>query len=300
MTDSTISVIIPLYNHERYIDAAIDSVLEQSVQPAEIIVIDDGSRDNSWQKVQRRAERDRRIITWSRPNMGAHATLNEAITHATGDYVAILNSDDIYHPERFAACLDALAKSPDTAVVCTALSFIDGSGASMRNKWYEQAIKFYQKIDDLSLALINGNFLMTTSNLFIRRELFVELGMFANLRYAHDLDLFLRLISRGQKILWLDRPLLHYRMHATNTISEDVLRVKTEWAAVVAVFLYHCGANQDWSYLGKLAEIADRHNLSRLLFFFFLQFRRMGPGPIGADDFLEDHAFLEFMAGTVR
>jgi glycosyltransferase involved in cell wall biosynthesis len=297
---ANLSVIIPLYNHERYIDAALDSVLQQSTQPAEIIVIDDGSRDSSWEKVQLRAEQDTRIVTWSRPNQGAHVTINEAINHATGDYVAILNSDDIYHPERFALCLNALEENPGAAVVCTALSFIDGAGKTRRNKWYEQALKFYRQVDDLSLALINGNFLMTTSNLFIRREVFADLGLFANLRYAHDLDFLLRLIAHGREILLLEEPLLHYRMHATNTISEDVLRVKTEWAAVVASFLYQYSAQQDWSYLGRLAEITDRHNLSRLLFFFFLQFKRMETEPVGPDDFLEDDAFLKFMAETIR
>ncbi len=297
---ANISVIIPLFNHERYIDAALDSALGQSIQPAEIVVIDDGSRDRSWEKVQRRAEQDQRIVAWTRPNQGAHVTINEAITHSSGDFVAILNSDDVYHPERFASCLDALAKNPGADVVCTALSFIDGAGKAQRNKWYEQALKFYQQVDDLSLALINGNFLMTTSNLFLRREVFADLGMFANLRYAHDLDFLLRLIAHGREILLLDQPLLQYRVHASNTISENVLRVKTEWAAVVASFLYHHSAQKDWSYLGRLAEITDRHNLSRLLFFFFLQFRRMEPGPFSADAFLADDAFLEFMAGSIR
>lgn len=297
---ANISVIIPLFNHERYIDAALDSALGQSIQPAEIVVIDDGSSDRSWEKVQRRAEQDQRIVAWTRPNQGAHVTINEAITRSSGDFVAILNSDDVYHPERFASCLDALAKNPGADVVCTALSFIDGAGKAQRNKWYEQALKFYQQVDDLSLALINGNFLMTTSNLFLRREVFADLGMFANLRYAHDLDFLLRLIAHGREILLLDQPLLQYRVHASNTISENVLRVKTEWAAVVASFLYNHSARKDWSYLGRLAEITDRHNLSRLLFFFFLQFRRMEPGPLGVDAFLADDAFLEFMAGSIR
>ena len=296
----TVSVVIPLYNHEQYSDVAIESLIAQSTPPTEIIVVDDGSQDGSLQRAQQWAERDSRIVCWSHPNRGAHYTINAAIQRASGDYVSILNSDDCYCAERLELCVNALEENPAISAVCTGLSFINGAGKARRNKWYEQSVKFFQQIDDLSLALINGNFLMTTSNLFIRREVFAELGMFANLRYAHDLDFFLRLITHGREILWIDQPLLQYRMHSTNTISEDALKVKTEWAAVVAFFLYSFSKNQDWFYLSRLAEIADRHNLTRLLFFSFLQFRRIESEQVSPDAYLEDADFLKFMAETVQ
>ena len=73
------SVVIPLYNHEQYIDAAIESLIAQSVPPDEIIIVDDGSQDGSLQRVQQWAERDSRIVCWSHPNQGAHYTINAAI-----------------------------------------------------------------------------------------------------------------------------------------------------------------------------------------------------------------------------
>ena len=165
----TISVIIPLYNHERYIDDAIDSLLQQTIPPFEIIIIDDGSHDNSWQRVQHRAKEEPRIITWSQKNQGAHYTLNNGLNHATGEYLAILNSDDVYHPQRLEFCLQAMQANPVPDVICTALAFINEKGKSCSNTWYEEALAFHRKVSDLSLALINGNFLMTTSNLFMHR-----------------------------------------------------------------------------------------------------------------------------------
>lgn len=294
----TISVVIPLYNHEKYIDAALDSVFAQTVSPMEVIVVDDGSTDNSWQKVRLRAHEDSRIIAWSQPNQGAHFTINSGIRRATGEYISILNSDDCYLPERFGACLDGLAAHPEADAVCTALSFFDGRGAVRRNKWYQEAVGFYRKCNDLALALINGNFLMTTSNLFIRREVFSKIGMFSNLRYAHDLDFFLRLIGNGRQIVWLDQPLLIYRMHDANTINENLMKVKIEWAAVAACFVSNQAQTHDWTFFRRLAEIADRHDLTRLLFFFFLQFQR--GGTVSPESCLGDSGFMEFMNGVVR
>lgn len=295
-----ISVIIPLYNHEQYIDAALDSVLQQTMPPSEIIVVDDGSHDGSLQRVQRRAEQESRIIAWSHPNQGAHYTINAGLKRATGQYVAILNSDDCYHPQRLETCLQTLQQDAEAAAVCTALSFIDENGKSCRNKWYEEALAFYRQAGDLSLALINGNFLMTTSNLFLRRSVFDELGYFASLRYAHDLDFFLRLILHNKKIALLEQPLLQYRTHATNTISEGPLKVKQEWSAVVAFFAWQVGKERGWDYLSRLEEITGRHNLTRLIFFFFKQFQQVPPESISVDSWQDDAAFQTFLAGVVR
>jgi glycosyltransferase involved in cell wall biosynthesis len=298
--ETTISVVIPLYNHERYIDAALDSVLSQTVPPTEIIVVDDGSQDGSLQRVVRRAKSNSRIITWSHPNQGAYYTINAALQRATGQYITILNSDDCYHPQRIEACLQTLEQDREADAVCTTLAFLDGNGKPRRNKWYEESLAFYRQVGDLSLSLINANFLMTTSNLFMRHKVFDEIGGFAKLRYAHDLEFFLRLIVHGRKVAFLDQPLLHYRTHTTNTISEGVLKVKLEWAAVVAFFVWQVGADRSWDYLGQLAEITDRHNLTRLMLFFFKQFQLTPPSLLTVDSWVGDNAFTTFMAEVVK
>ena len=296
----TISVVVPLYNHEKYIDEALDSVFAQTVPAAEIIVVDDGSTDSSWQRVMVRADQDSRIIGWSHANQGAHAAINSGIRRARGEYVSILNSDDRYAPERFGLCLQALAEHPEADAVCTALSFIGAKGKPRRNKWYEEALAFYRECNDWTLALVNGNFLMTTSNLFIRRQVFNEIGMFSNLRYAHDLDFFLRIIGQERQIVWIDQPLLKYRMHDANTIDEDVMKVKIEWAAVVAYAMFTGARRHDWHFFRRLAEITDRHQLTRLLFFFFLQFHKSGNQDISPDSFLQHPGFMAFINGVVR
>lgn len=97
-----ISVIIPAYNHEPYIAAALQSVLQQTFGDFELIVIDDGSKDNTWYEIQQIV--DTRLRAFRQENRGAAATINRGIEMARGRYVTILNSDDVYHPERLALC----------------------------------------------------------------------------------------------------------------------------------------------------------------------------------------------------
>jgi GT2 family glycosyltransferase len=125
--------------------------------------------------------------------------------------LAILNSDDLYHPERLLGCLAVLETDPGAAIVATGISFVDERGNAIRYPWYE-ACSFYEEIGDLALALVNGNFLMTTSNIVARRAVFDEVGVFDDLRYTHDLDFFLRLLVHGRRLALLRRSLLTYRV----------------------------------------------------------------------------------------
>ncbi|MDX9818190.1 MAG: glycosyltransferase [Desulfococcus multivorans] len=293
-----ISVVIPLYNHEAYIDAALESVQAQTLSPCEIIVVDDGSSDHGFQRVMSRAGRDSRIIAWTQPNRGAHHAINAGIHRATGEYVAILNSDDRFHPERFARCCEYLSENPEAEAVCTALSFVDGKGRVRSNPWYQDALAFYRKSGDMLLALINGNFIMTTSNLFIRRRVFDELGFFSALRYAHDLDFFLRLLVAGRQIHWLETPLVSYRIHDGNTIGEGALKVKIEWAGVVAWHVGMLAEQRDWSWFESFLKVADQHNLSRLLY--LSQLHRQAGGAHGPAAFMQDPGFLKLMQQVVK
>ncbi|ALJ39506.1 glycosyltransferase (plasmid) [Azospirillum brasilense] len=272
-----VSVVIPLYNHERFIAQTLDSVFRQTLPAHEIIVVDDGSRDGSARMVealfQGASQTGPRLVFWSQPNRGAHATINAGIHRATGDLVAILNSDDLYHPDRLAAMAAAFRERPETDALATGLDFIDGDGRPMANPWHDEAMAFHRRNGDLALSLINANLVMTTSNLMVRRRLFDRVGHFSPLRYAHDLDFFLRLLAEGADFHILDRPLLSYRLHTTNTISEGPQRVKPEHAAAVAFFLRRLwdrpvrgGAAErgsvDWERAARLLDVLDRHALT--------------------------------------
>ncbi|MEA1672491.1 glycosyltransferase family 2 protein [Nitrospirillum sp. BR 11163] len=301
---SRISVVIPLYNHQHYIGAALEGVLGQTVPVHEIVIVDDGSRDQSAQVARDYAAGDARIVFWSKPNGGAHAAINDGIHRATGDLIAILNSDDIYHPDRFQRMLAPLQADPALDVVMTGLDFIDGRGGALANTWYEEAVAFHRTSGDLGLTLVNGNIFMTTSNLLIRRRAFDELGYFSALRYAHDLDFFLRVVGSGRTIHRVDAPLLSYRQHDTNTISEGHLKVKVEWAAVVAHYLHRLwrapdAAAMDWQRTLPMLDLLDRHTLTRPVLLFLNYFDRHPSRTLENHPFFTDVAFRQFMNSVV-
>lgn len=109
-----VSVIMPAYNHEKYVMAAIQSVLEQTWHPIELLVLDDGSSDNTWAEVQQIKDRCQqrfvRIKFWQQENKGICETLNALLAEAEGEYISRLDSDDLYKPwaiEKFKDFLDA-------------------------------------------------------------------------------------------------------------------------------------------------------------------------------------------------
>lgn len=241
-----ISVIIPLYNHEQYISEAILSVLSQTIQDFELIIINDGSTDNSQEVVSRIF--NPRIIYIFQANQGAHAALNRGVKLARGEYVSILNSDDVYHPERFQECLGILEADRNIMAVFSHVQLIDRQGRCLRiirgaedYCWENHSPESSFKGDgDCLLDLLAGNYLLTTSNLFCNRDVFSNIGLFENLRFAHDYDFFLRLCSR-YPIAVIEKPLLSYRLHESNTINQDEALVNFEVGLVFARFMLNGG-----------------------------------------------------------
>ena len=279
----TISVVIPLYNHEKYIRQAVESILNQESGPCEIIIVNDGSTDGSEQVMTDICRSHPDMVFWSQPNQGAHQSINTGIRRATGDVVAILNSDDSYHPQRLERCAEVLAVSADIAAVTTGLNFMDAKGKKVKNRWYERSRSFFDKEGDLPLALMNGNFFMTTSNIVIRRSVFDEIGYFASLRYVHDLDFFLRLLVQGKTIHMIDEPLLTYRMHSRNTILEEHANVRAEWAFACTRFMITArrlpaSRQKGWAYVERFNQIMEMHSLNGLvnLFLFYFMGREVG------------------------
>lgn len=218
-----VSVVIPAFNHERFVAQAIDSVLGQSFTDFELVIADDASRDGTWEIVS--AVRDPRLRAFRHAsNQGAHATLNEAIDQSTGRWIALLNSDDVYHPARLERLVRAARHAPGEACFAfTDVDFIDAAGASATTS---QRAGDYATLREAcrglpsALWFLAGNPAVSTSNFFFSRSLFEAIGGFAALRYTHDWDWAARAAARCEP-LWLHEPLLRYRIHESNTLVED-------------------------------------------------------------------------------
>ncbi len=129
MTSKNVSVIMPVYNGERYLEAAVESILNQTFSDFEFIITDDGSTDTSLALLRRYANRDPRIRLISRPNTGYVKALIEAVPLAKGKYIARMDADDISLPERFERQVRFLEQNPDYAVVGSKVLLIDSDGA---------------------------------------------------------------------------------------------------------------------------------------------------------------------------
>jgi glycosyltransferase involved in cell wall biosynthesis len=288
--------VIPLYNHEGFIEQAIRSVLSQTTAAAELIVVDDGSSDGSADRMRRLCAEHPEIIFWSWPNQGAHRTLNAALLRATGEFVAILNSDDYYDPQRLAACLDAVRADPSVDVVVTAVSFADAQATRIVSAWHDDALSYYKEVGDISLALFHANFLVTTSNFFVRRSVFERVGYFSPLRYAHDLEFALRLVAARRTIRFVDRPLVTYRIHGRNTIGQDTGREDVERAAIYAFFLHRqrLAGRIDEAILRRHVEVlGHQHLLEVVEHFLALLEARQRPSAAAVSDRLAA-AFLDY------
>lgn len=281
----TVSVVIPLYNHSRYIHDTILSVIDQSYDHFEIIVIDDGSIDNSGDVV--RLINDERIRYHYQENHGAAYAINWGIGESIGKYISILNSDDLYSLGRLKRCVDVLDNDLSLDAVYSGVEYIDendqylktviGAEENWQGKEEEDSFK---SSGSLTLDLLAGNFIKTTSNLFCRKECFDKVGMFRNLRYTHDYDFFLRLSSQC-KVQCIADPLLKYRVHPGNTLKEDQAAVDFECALVVSTFLLTHDLSKIIDFaspdaMGKFLYSLNTHHADKVMLIFSLLSGYMG------------------------
>ena len=255
-----VSVVIPAYNHERFIQAAVDSVLAQTHANLELIVVDDGSTDRTGAIVQ--AVRDPRLSYYHQENQDAYNTINRGLSLATGEFVAILNSDDVYTTDRLERLLAAQRES-GAECLFSDVSPIDDDGRPLDdpnfgwNLWHQKNRAFYFACGDLYTAFLKGNFMVTTSNLFLTREAATRVGPFAPLRYLHDYDYIFRvLLACPGRVRYLDQErLLFYRIHGGNTLSEAAIIGREQDRQVIRQYLL---AGVPEAVRGRVAAGCDR------------------------------------------
>jgi glycosyltransferase involved in cell wall biosynthesis len=223
-----VSVIIPAYNHERFVGAAVESVLGQSHSNLELIVINDGSTDRTGEVVQ--SYRDDRILYRYQDNRDAYNTINRGLSMVTGEYVAILNSDDVYFSARLERLISARLETGAECLFTDVVPISDDGEeftdpAFGWNVWHRKNREFYRECADLYVAFLKGNFMVTTSNLFMTAAAARKVGQFSSLRYLHDYDyIFRMMLAHPGKVRYLaDEKLLYYRIHSGNTLSEAAI-----------------------------------------------------------------------------
>lgn len=208
MSTPALSVLLPVYNGERFLAEAIESILAQTFADFEFIIINDGSRDASGALIDDYAARDARIRAFHQDNHGLVDTLNRGIALARAPFIARMDADDISLPRRFELQLACFENRPDLAVVGGFIVLIDDAGTPIRRGDYPTGGAELIRLLKLDSPLAHPAVIM-------RRDVVSHLGGYRRqYKHAEDYDLWLRVHDAGYALENVAVPVLHYRQHA--------------------------------------------------------------------------------------
>lgn len=243
MEKNLVSVIIPAYNHEKYVQDTIESIIAQTYEKIELIVIDDGSKDSTWQKIQQMKDKSEkrfvRVLFETKENEGTCKTLNKLLSLTQGEFVYLIASDDLAKPQAIEKEVEFLENNLDYALVVGDNEFIDNNGKTCfwdkkRNivhdikkakyktfgQFLQKMIKYNfssEKFGDYSILCISNHI---PNGYLIRKSIIDKIGGFKPEAPLEDWYLMLQ-ISKYAKMKYLDEVLFSYRWHETNTIKNS-------------------------------------------------------------------------------
>jgi hypothetical protein len=203
-----VSVLMPVYNAERYLREALASVLRQTFTDFELLVFDDGSSDRSASVVEETCGSDPRLRLFRASHAGYATWLREGVRQARGEFIARMDADDVCRPQRFALQLDFLRRDPACSAVGGAVLLIDPEGRPLR----ELKTPFAHEEIDALLLRGRGDAIIHPTLMLRRVDLIAAGGYRPEAEPAEDLDLYLRLAERG-RLANLPDTLLDYRQH---------------------------------------------------------------------------------------
>ena len=219
--------MIPVFNGERFIGDAIRSALGQTFRDFEIIVVDDGSIDQTEKIVRQFSDR---VAYHRQENRGAAAARNLGVMCASGEWIAFLDADDIWYPQKLAVQFEAVAMNPAIAFVYSDMDTIDVHEAILQRNFLTTQVttqvkrRRRKKNQDLASLVFGSQPFPYPSTVLLKRELFSQSGGFSPLfrrNYHEDFDLFAR-IARVAPLHFVPQSLVQYRTMPSARISKDL------------------------------------------------------------------------------
>ena len=211
-----ISVVIPAYNAGQFLDETLESVLSQTYENWECIIVNDGSTDKTESIAKKWCEKDARFRYFYKENSGASDTRNLGIKEARGEYIAFLDADDLYMPNFLDVCLENLVEKDVDLVAPKMLEFWD-----VQNEVIEDEDKkdyLYSGKEGIALFLHSNRITMA---LLCKKSVMDEVGGFTWHKKAEDLHCWLKVLFAGYKIYRIDETLLLYRLVENSMSSTD-------------------------------------------------------------------------------
>ena len=234
--DPLVSVVIPNFNNSTFLSDCIESVLKQSYRPIEIVVVDDGSTDNSLQVIRHiRSLTDVDFAIFANSHLGASVARNTGIMNSNGDLIAFLDSDDTWVPEKLEEQVSFLLEQDLDLVYSGGVEFsMDRpKGARFQPEFQGSCYKYFIKYPGKAI------FVLGSSSVILRREILSQSGLFDSCfkDFAEDWDFFRR-VSRFASAGYVDLDLVNYRRHSSNVSnSSKIKHFNSNWKAVTKMFL---------------------------------------------------------------
>ncbi|MGC4072107.1 MAG: glycosyltransferase [Nibricoccus sp.] len=281
MASPTVSICIPAYKAGAFIGETLASLRAQTFPDWEVIIVEDGSHDNTEEIVHDFAEAVSQPVAFQRHtvNQGLPATRNTAISAARGEWIALIDSDDIWTPRHLELAVTRAQEGGAELIHTGVIMFDSDTGKDL-----ELRVPTAATTAALPLSLFKGDYIIQPSSTLIRRDMLNKVGGFdPKCRYVEDRELWLRLVRAGARIGYVDALTCRYRQHANAMTKNapamavgvaEVFERNTDWAAIPAE-LRRERASSSWLDAGRLVLRADPH-LART---YFARARRHASSP---------------------
>ena len=226
MHNPLVSVLIPLYNAEKYLSDTLDSILSQTYKSIEIIIVDDGSTDNSFKIVKSYEKKYDSIKVYSQINSGAASARNKAFSLSNGEYIQYFDADDIMHPEKISSQIEALKKynfRPDIAAIGQWFRFYD-----QIHNLTKQSLKTYRNYDDTLGFIVdawsNAHYIIGQAWL-ISRPLHEKVGDWdKKISVLDDSVFFGKIAYQAKKIIYVPNSIVYWRQDNLNSLSKNTTK----------------------------------------------------------------------------
>ncbi len=217
MKTPLVSVIMPAYNAEKYISDSIDSVLNQSIQNLELIIIDDNSQDNTT-KIINKYNDPRIVLIINTNNLGVSETRNIGISAANGKYIAFLDSDDIWLPHKLSLQIMCLNDGWDV-VSSNYIAFESNAGNKITERKSPSIISYSD--------MLKSNFIGNLTGIYNVQKI----GKIYQKKSGHeDYIMWLEIIKKSKKAYCIQESLAKYRLHNSSLSSNKVKAIKWQWS----------------------------------------------------------------------
>jgi glycosyltransferase involved in cell wall biosynthesis len=253
-----VSIIIATYNREKLILRSIESAIKQSFKDFEILIIDDGSTDNTYHLIKEICRRDKRLKYIYQENKGWPSAYNNGILNSNGKYIAFLDSDDEWLPEKLEKQVAFLENDKNfDGVTCYGNIILDD-----KEKIKLGVLKQLDDYNNQLKNLINGDFPPIPSSLLLKKEIFEKVGYYDEfLKLSADSDMMIRILKAGFKIGVIKEVLFNYYIHKQNL---------TGITAEAKIKSINQRINETIYILNKHKEIYDQYSKAKSLMLRYL------------------------------